>query len=143
MSFVNQSDFVGKFKIASNKYSDVTPYIERYEVAIFNELMGEVLATDFLSNPNLPKWDDFKAIGFGVTSLIVGLIYFEFARDLPYRMTNKGFVYQLDENASQVITSYALRQRYNECIDDWHKMQSYLSSNYEEFNGIKRKYITD
>lgn len=143
MSFINQSDFVGKFQIAENKFANITPYVVRYEDLIFNELMGKDLADDFLMDPTNAKWNDFKAIGFGIKSLIVGLVYFEYVRDLPYRLTNKGFCYQMDENSHQVITAHALRQRYNECIDDWVEMQKYLRKKFELFDGKKRKYMID
>ena len=143
MSYIIQADFTGKFQIAENKFSDITPYIVRYEGLIFKELMGKDLAADFLATPNDPKWNDFKAIGFGIKSLIVGLIYFEYVRDLPYRLTNKGFVYQMEENANTVIHAFALRQRYNECITDWREFQKYLRENFDDYEGKNRKYITD
>ena len=143
MSFVSQSDFKGKFQITENKFTDITPYIDRYEGTIFIELMGKELSEDFINDPTDSKWDDFKAIGFGIKSLIVGLVYFEYVRDLPYRMTNKGMVYQMDENANQVIHAHILRQRYNECINDWREMQKYLRGEFDEFAGKRRKYMID
>lgn len=143
MSFVNQTDFKGKFQIAENKFTDITPYVERYEGNIFVELMGKELSEEYLGDPTDSKWDDLNTSEMGLKSLIVGLIYFEYVRDLPYRMTNKGFVYQQDENGSQVITSHGLRQRYNECIDEWIKIQKYLRKTFCEFNGRQRKYMID
>jgi hypothetical protein len=135
---LNKSDFVGKFQIAENKFSDITPYINRYEDMILVELMGQVLADDYLSDPTDPKWD-----GYEIKDCLIGLVYFEYVRDLPYRMTNQGFVYQMDENASQVIHSLALRQRYNESIDLWIKIQRKLKDNFEIFAGKQRKYMID
>lgn len=143
MAFVSQTDFVGKYQIAQNKFNSIFAYIIRYEDVIFAELMGKELSEDFLINPTDSKWDDFKVLGFGIQSLIVGLIYFEYVRDLPYRMTNKGAVYQQDENANQVIHAHILRQRYNECITDWKEMQDYLKGNFDNFEGKKRKYMID
>jgi hypothetical protein len=138
MSFVNQTDFVGKFQLAENKFSDISPYINRYEDNILIELMGKDLADDFISDPTDIKWGLYE-----IKNLLVGLIYFEYVRDLPYRLTNKGFVYQMDENSSQVIHSLALRQRYNESIDLWKETQKKLRKEFDNFAGKKRKYMID
>ena len=141
MILVDKSDFKGKWEVALNDFSDLDSYIERYEKAILVDLMGEDLADDFISDPADAKWDDLKDVGFGLTSLIVGFIYFEYVRDLPFRVTNQGVVYQLDDNASQVITVLALKQRYNECADDYRLMQRLLRSDSNNFRGKRRKYI--
>lgn len=141
MILVDKSDFKGKWEVALNDFSDLDSYIERYEKAILVDLMGKDLADDFISDPTDTKWDDLKDVGFGLTSLIVGFIFFEYVRDLPFRVTNQGVVYQLDENASQVITVLALKQRYNECVDDYRLMQRSLKSDFNTFCGKRRKYI--
>lgn len=141
MILVDKSDFKGKWEVAQNDFSDLDSYIERYEKAILVDLMGKDLADDFITDPADIKWDDLKGVGFGLTSLLVGFIYFEYVRDLPFRVTNQGVVYQLDENASQVITVLALKQRYNECVNDYKLMQRLLRSEFNDFNGKRRKYI--
>lgn len=141
MILVDKSDFKGKWEIAQNNFSNLDSYIERYEKAILVDLMGKYLADDFISDPTDTKWDDLKSVGFGLTSLLVGFIYFEYVRDLPFRVTNQGVVYQLDDNASQVITVLALKQRYNECVSDYRSMQRLLRSNFNNFHGKRRKYI--
>lgn len=141
MILVDKSDFKGKWEIAQNNFSNLDSYIERYEEAILVDLMGEDLANDFISDPADAKWDDLKDVGFGLTSLLVGFIYFEYVRGLPFRVTNQGVVYQLDDNASQVITVLALKQRYNECVDDYRLMQRLLRRDFNNFRGKRRKYI--
>lgn len=141
MILVDKSDFKGKWEVAQNNFSNLDSYIERYEEAILVDLMGEDLANDFISDPADTKWDDLKDVGFGLTSLLVGFIYFEYVRDLPFRVTNQGVVYQLDENASQVITVLALKQRYNECVSDYRLMQRLLRRDFNNFRGKRRKYI--
>jgi len=141
MILVDKSDFKGKWEVAQNNFSNLDSYIERYEKAILVDLMGEDLADDFISDPADTKWDDLKDVGFGLTSLLVGFIYFEYVRDLPFRVTNQGVVYQLDDNASQVITVLALKQRYNECVDDYRLMQRLLRRDFNNFRGKRRKYI--
>jgi len=143
MSVINQSDFVGKWQVSLNKFSELTPYIHRYEPVIVKRLLGDELGQEFIDDDDLPKFDDLKLIGFGLKSLLVGLIYFEYVRDLPYRVTNKGVVYQQDDNASQVITAYVLRQRYNECVTDWKEMQKYCRKEFDNFDGEDLKYMTD
>lgn len=141
MILVDKSDFKGKWEVAQNNSSNLDSYIERYEKAILVDLMGEDLADDFILDPADTKWDDLKDVGFGLTSLLVGFIYFEYVRDLPFRVTNQGIVYQLDDNASQVITVLALKQRYNECVDNYRLMQRLLRREFNNFHGKRRKYI--
>lgn len=140
---IQASDFTGKWRVSQKSNGNISEYITRYEDRLFVELMGEELATEFLDDPDAEIWDDFKLIGFGLTSLIVGFVYFEFVRDLPYQVTNQGVVYTLEENGGLVIPALMLRQRYNENVNDWKLFQEYLKENFENFDGKKRKYITD
>ena len=140
---IQTSDFTGKWRVSQKSNGNLSEYITRYENRLFVELMGSELATEFLDDPDNEIWDEFKEIGYGLTSLIVGFVYFEFVRDLPYQVTNQGVVYTLEENGGLVIPALMLRQRYNECVNDWKLFQEYLKENFENFEGKKRKYITD
>jgi hypothetical protein len=140
---IQTSDFTGKWRVSQKSNGNLSEYITRYEDGLFVELMGSELATEFLDDPDAEIWDDFKEIGYGLTSLIVGFVYFEFVRDLPYQVTNQGVVYTLEENGGLVIPALMLRQRYNENVNDWKLFQDYLKENFENFDGKKRKYITD
>jgi hypothetical protein len=140
---ITQANFVGKYQVAVNNFTQLTPYINRYEPILINELFGAELAIDFNADPEDEIWDDVKAIGFGLESLLTGMVYFQYVRDLPFRVTNMGVVYNMDENSMNVIPALTLRQRYNECVNDWNEMAKYLRDNFENYKGIKKKYITD
>ena len=140
---INTTDFTGKWAIAQNSFSKLQDYIDRYESKYLVDLMGKELADDFIADPSDAKWDDLKAIGFGLTSLLVGFVYFEYVRDLPFRVTNGNVMYTQEENGSTVLTAIVLRQRYNECVRDYREMQKYLEDNFDEFKGVKKKYIND
>ena len=140
---INTTDFKGKWAIAQNSFSKLQDYIDRYEPKYLVDLMGKELADDFIADPSDVKWDDLKATGFGLTSLLVGFVYFEYVRDLPFRVTNGNVMYTQEENGSTVITAIVLRQRYNECVRDYREMQKYLKENFDEFKGVKKKYIND
>jgi hypothetical protein len=140
---ISQANFVGKYQVAVNNFTQLTPYINRYEPKLINELFGAELAIDFNADPDDDIWDDVKAIGFGLESLLTGMVYFQYVRDLPFRVTNMGVVYNLDENSTNVMPALTLRQRYNECVNDWNEMAKYLRDNFENYKGIKKKYITD
>jgi hypothetical protein len=140
---ITQANFVGKYQVAVNNFTQLTPYINRYEPKLINELFGAELAIDFNADPEDEIWDDVKAIGFGLESLLTGMVYFQYVRDLPFRVTNMGVVYNLDENSTNVMPALTLRQRYNECVNDWNEMAKYLRDNFEKYKGIKKKYITD
>ena len=140
---INTTDFTGKWAIAQNSFSKLQDYIDRYESKYLVDLMGKKLANDFIADPSHAKWDDLKTIGFGLTSLLVGFVYFEYVRDLPFRVTNGNVMYTQEENGSTVITAIVLRQRYNECVRDYREMQKYLKDNFDEFKGVKKKFIND
>jgi hypothetical protein len=140
---ISQANLVGKYQVTVNNFTQLTPYITRYEPKLINELFGVELAIDFNADPDDDIWDDVKAIGFGLESLLTGMVYFQYVRDLPFRVTNMGVVYNLDENSTNVMLSLTLRQRYYECVNDWNEMAKYLRDNFENYKGIKKKYITD
>lgn len=139
---INTTDFTGKWAIAQNSFTKLQPYIDRYEDRYLVDLMGKELADEFLVDPNDAIWDDFKAIGFGLTSLLVGFVYFEYVRDLPYTVTNKNVIYTLEENGGNVISAFVLCQRYNECVTDWREMQKYLCKTFPKFDGKPKKFMT-
>lgn len=140
---IQTNDFTGKWAIAQNSFTRLQPYITRYEDRILVELMGKELADEFLDDPDDEIWDDFKEIGFGLTSLIVGFVYFEYVRDLPFTVTNKNVIYTQEENGSTVIPAVVLRQRYNECVTDSREMQKYLKANFSNFAGKTKKFMID
>ena len=140
---INTTDFKGKWAIAQNSFSRLQDYIDRYEPKYLVDLMGKELADDFIADPSDVKWDDLKAKGFGLTSLLVGFVYFEYVRDLPFRVTNGNVMYTQEENGSTVITAIVLRQRYNECVRDYREIQKYLKENFDDFKGVRKKYIND
>ena len=140
---INTTDFTGKWAIAQNSFSRLQDYIDRYENKYLVDLMGKELADDFITDPSDVKWDELKVIGFGLTSLLVGFVYFEYVRDLPFRVTNGNVMYTQEENGRTVLTAIVLRQRYNECVRDYKEMQKYLKDNFDEFKGVRKKYIND
>lgn len=137
------TDFKGKYIVAQNTYSTLQDYIDRYEPKLINDLFGATLAADFNNDPTDSKWDDVKAIGFGLKSLLVGLVYFEYVRDFPYRVTNEGVEHLLGENSRATPPAAILRQRYNECVNDWNEMAKYLRANFKDYSGKKLKYMID
>lgn len=139
---ISVTDFTGKWAIAQNSYTKLQPYIVRYEYLRLVELMGKELADEFIADPDNTIWVDFKSIGFGLTSLLIGFVYFEYVRDLPYTVTNKNVIYTLEENGGNVISAFALRQRYNECVSDYREMQKYLDKTFPDFDGKPKKFMT-
>jgi len=140
---VGTADFTGKWLVATNNFTQLTPYITRYELVTIHELFGKELGDLFVLDEDAAIWDDLKLIGFGLKSLLTGIIYVQYVRDLPYRVTNMGVVYQIDENSNQVMTALVLRQRYNECVKDWNEMGKYLGSNFDAYKGITKQIMID
>lgn len=140
---IGTTDFTGKWEVATNKFSNLLAYIHRYEDAYIYELFGKELGDEFLSDPNATKWDDLKLIGFGLESLLVGFVWCEYVRDLPFRVVNKGVVYQDSDNSGQVIPDLVIRQRYNECVTDFNKMVDYLRENFDDYSQKRLKYMID
>ena len=140
MSYLEPSDFVGKYKLSTGTYSvnKLNDYIARYELKYARELFGVTLYNEFLTDldvndvpqsPNFLKvYESFaldtEFIGNsriiqseGFKDMLKGFIYFEYSKDLINEMTPYGNVIPDSENSTVASTLYSMiYNRYNEAV---------------------------
>lgn len=161
--FVNKTDFANqtKHELSTGLYSDdrIDSYIERYEQDFIMELLGVELGNLFLADvanglPVTPKYlkifnSFYEQISFtymaskGIKDMLVGFIYFQYAKDLATETTLIGVVKPQEQN-SKVITAHTpIYMKYNESVKTYNAIQEYILFNmndYPEFKGIGKKY---
>jgi len=156
---INKPDFVGKYKIGGTNFDAVDKYIDRYEVKFLKELLGVELFGLFKiaydADPTLVPTPIYKAIfdpisedndtgcepkviqNNGMKQMLIGLIWFEFVRDLTIKMTNAGPKNDEAEVSNSADLNF-MYQYYNEAVHDWQTIQWFINKNeadYPTFNG--------
>jgi hypothetical protein len=154
---IAKSDFLGKYKIAQNSFTDVDSYINRYEkeylVALLGAELYDLFEADVIPATKVPATqiyidiyqpfavDDNTRIlsSKGMKDMVLGFIYFEFVRDDKYKNTVSGNVVgQSENNRESGFSEFNLYSRYNEAIDSYWNIQCYINKNltdYPEYNG--------
>tara|TARA_R110000772_G_scaffold125404_1_gene232110 strand:- start:1279 stop:1764 length:486 start_codon:yes stop_codon:yes gene_type:complete len=155
--FVQISDFSeGRFKLATNQYNqgDLQSLIDKFEKPYILQLFGLTMGNAIYSSPTsqLAVTDPFQEeindcliISEGVTEMLKGLIYFEYARIKIVKSVVGGAV-QSGSEQGQVkdTTSYDIYTRFNEGVDTWKAIQYKCSNDsvsYPDFNGYELKYV--
>jgi len=158
---VNNTDFVGKFQIAQNCYSELNDYIETYERKYLEDLLGCDLTEDLIGDLNnqTPQTQKFIDIferfceddgicinrSEGIKSMLLGFIYFEYVRDVAYKVTVGGVKRNRVEVSGDVGTNqHNIYNRFNWSIETFNSIQHYIcdrSSDFMNFNG-QNKQIT-
>ncbi len=160
---IETSDFVEKFKISEDSFTELESYIDRFEPKYLKELLGKELFDLFEADitnhlPGTPIYEiifeeiyptvaipDLKK-SLGMKDMLLGFIYFQYMRDLNYSATVSGAVKNVFENSEQVVNSgYGLYQRYNESVESYKAIQHYInthSTDYPTFFGECKDYIS-
>jgi len=158
---ITTADFVGKYKVGGTNFDAIQPYIDRYEKKFLRELLGATLFNLFDAaytiDHTLVAYPIYKAIydpiiqdndsgcepkviqNNGMKQMLLGLIWFEFVRDLVTKMTNAGPVND-EAEASNKANLQFMYQYYNESVHDWQTIQWYIEENdtdYPDFNGME------
>jgi len=152
------TDFVGKYKISQDNFSatELQSYLDKYEPIYLNKLMGAELyalfVTDYNSAPaNQPTaarfvamFDAFQTddgnllyISEGIEEMLLGILYFEFVRDLPFKVQVSGTskpVKSISSNAQAYEAG--LYNRFNRGVDTYCAIQWLIddSTDYPEEN---------
>jgi hypothetical protein len=158
---ISKSDFTGKFQLGKTNFDSIDAYIARYEEPLLIELLGVTLfnlfKTDLLISPPIPTNPIYLAIynsirvddegncppirvNNGMKSMLIGLIWFEYLRDLKIKMTAAGAAIDEVEVSTLAATDF-MYQRYNEAVHDWNVIEWYIGENeidYPDYNGQKK-----
>lgn len=159
MAFVTTSDFTGKFEIHTNgtQVGNLQDHIDRYEDYYLKRLFGLELYTTwkasvesvtpdpiytFLRDP-FDYQEDYELIqSRGVVDMLLGLIYFEYQKDVKTQATTQGGV-KLKQNVSKKAQTSYMSSRWNESISTYKAIQKYIeckSDIYPEYKGVKESY---
>jgi hypothetical protein len=157
---VNISDFTGKYKLHTGTYvqADIQAYIDKYEPRYLRELFGAELYADFISDidqqTNEPKSPNFQfvfnpfaidqssyvmLVSEGIKEMLLGFIYFEYAKDLTNQMTPYGNVQNKSELSNNVTSLNSMMwTRYNESVKTFSAIRDwiYLNRNTPAGQGI-------
>ena len=147
MSYLEPSDFVGKYKLSTGTFSvnKLNDYIARYELKYSRELLGVTLYNEFLTDldvNNVPQSPNFLKIydafaldtefignarilqSEGFKEMLKGFIYFEYSKDLINEQTPYGNVKPQAENSTVSGTLYnTMYNRYNEAVVSYRAIQ--------------------
>lgn len=137
----------------------IQAYINKYEPRYLRQLLGVDLAADFVADfnnqqiPNSPNfleiynpfafdsgynfylWNGIyegtgQLLSDGIKEMLLGFIYFEYAKDLVNQMTPFGNVKPKSENSDIANTLFSMMYtRYNESITSYRAIQNYVRMN--------------
>lgn len=157
---VKTTDFVGKYKISQNGFSetDLQAFIDKYEKVYIRRLLGLVTGDLFYFNiavtTFLPPTDPIYLVIFnpietvingceiisnGVKEILLGFIYWEYTRWASTQNTLNGNVSQENETSKQVDwAATPIYDNYNEAVRSYSAIQYFINNdrtNYPDYNG--------
>ena len=161
---IKVADFTGKYALSKGMFSEQTiqDYIDRYEslylkqlfgVDLYNQFAGD-LVNEVPESPNFLKvfnpfsedidllcrrWNrgfDYRGllISNGIKEMLLGFLYYEYAKDLVNQMTPFGNTKPQSENSNIANTLFStMYNRYNEAIKSYEAIQDYIILNRSSF----------
>ena len=162
------SDFTagGKFELHTGTYDTalLQDYIDRYEKRYLTDLFGVDLYNEFnadlILGGGVPTEQRFTTIfeplsvdyiwtilySEGIKEMLMGFIYYEYMKDQISQTTPIGMVTPSGQNSRNSSSLYLqLYTRYNDAVRMYKALQVYMtnnSSDYDEFNGVRKMLIT-
>lgn len=157
---INSADFIGKYKLSSNTFqaTELDNFIEQYETNYLYDLLGKTLGDLFIASVvnYLPVGATYLAIynvieldnyhirrNEGMKKMLLGFIYWEWARKYPIKNTISGQVVSTNENSINVFDNWGMTNRYNSSVNDYQIIQYYINENstdYTDYNGMYKSY---
>lgn len=163
---ISISDFgPGKFELHTGMYDQakIQDYIDLYEKPYLIKLLGAELfdefEADFIAGGGVPTEARFQkildpfhedynwqvVISEGMKEMLLGLIYFEYVKDLMNQMTINGPVKPQGENSKDISTLNAMYYtRFNRSVRTYRAIQQYIywikSEDYDNRNGQELQF---
>jgi len=143
-------DFTGKYELHKGAYTTnkLQAYIDKYEPRYLKELFGITLYNEFYSDlilvngEYIPQSPNFQVlfnpfaedvfqyrmlISDGIKEMLLGFIYYEYAKDLYNTQSVYGAVQQTSELSNPVSTlSSLMYTRYNESVRTFNTIRDYI-----------------
>jgi len=164
--FLTPQDFIGKYALSKGMFStaDIQEYIDRFEPRYLKNLFGVKLYNEFITdlNINVPQSPNFIKVfeplsedvgsywyhwtrmyemdqqidSEGIKTMLLGFVYYEYAKDLVNQMTPFGNTKPKSENSDIANTLFStMYNRYNEAIRSYQSIQDYIILNQSEPSG--------
>jgi len=163
--FLKVSDFVGKYKIAKDKYSKplIEAYINEYETRYLTQLLGCDLYdafVDSLNTDDVPAPQENRFIDIynkfcvedscgeiyssdGIVEMLKGFVYYHFLLDQKFKNSVNGNVVNDAGFSEQVpIFKSTIEDRYNLAVNSYISIQLHIMEHkdlYPEFKGMKKR----
>ena len=154
-----KEDFVGKFDLVKSINDKIESYITTYEESYLRELLGINLFNLYkadvvnhlpitasyltITNPLFIEQNGYSIISNGIKDMLLGFIFFEYVRGNKIKQSMSGSVVNSVDNSNNDFTQEFLFQRYNESIDIYKNIQTYIELNktiYSTYNGLIKGY---
>lgn len=147
---IDESDFVGKWKLAKSDSDDLDLYIEEYEEKFLIELLGKELFDLFKSDVNVPNKQPNSAIYLsifnpfsekingcvvtsdGMNKMLRYLVYVQYVRDNATKQTMNGAVNQQTEVSTRSDNTYLYGYQ-NTGVKSYRAIQFYILDNKDVY----------
>lgn len=158
---ISSSDFVGKYAIPQDSFSDLDGFIDELEERFLIDLLGFDFFTAFQANltgtPPVPASANYLKIynklyvdsgcisirSEGMKKMLLGIIFWEYMRQVKFKATTQGVVVNAADTSKSTPYGY-LYKYYNDAISTYHAIQHYICLNPNEFtvpfNGTEKDY---
>jgi hypothetical protein len=162
MSIVLNSDFVGKYELTLSDFTEplIDTYITKYEKHYLVKMLGKTLYDLFIANlvngvPTsaiyltifnplyVDSYINSESESNGIKEMLLGFIYYHYTLDAQQMQTSTGVTSPKGENSEGVNLNSITISRFNENVQSYKTIQSYIqqnSSDYPTFNGKELKY---
>lgn len=169
---VKTTDFTGFYAISQNKFDKdaLQAYIDQYEKDYLQDLLGCELYDIFIADLDVngvPQTVIYQTIynelcvdeslytctcdkvkrSSGIKQMLKGFIYYHYIRDQRLKNTISGTIVNDNENSVQASTNELItliHRRYNDSINSYKAIQSYIDYNfstYPDYKGSCKDYI--
>lgn len=156
---ISSSDFVGKYAIPQDSFSDLDGFISEYEESYLIDLLGFDFYTAFSANlvNGVPQAANYLKIynklyvdqncimirSEGMKKMLLGFLFWEYMRQVRFKATTQGFVVNAADT-SKPTPEGPLYKYYNDAVSTGRAIQHYICTNPNEFTvqfaGIELEY---
>jgi hypothetical protein len=146
----------GEYTIPQDCYSDIQPYLDKYEKKYLIELLGCELYDLFIADlvGGVPQTqiyidiyneiceDEGSSIvrSEGMKTMLIELVYFYIVRDLAVKKSSSGVGFNVNEvTEGPTYSGFNIVESFNEGVKNYNVIQWYMSDNHNDYptrNGV-------
>jgi hypothetical protein len=161
--FISKTDFVGRYAIAQNSFTDLDLFITMYEEGYLVDMLGATLYglfhTDCSGVPLAPGTPIYQSLfnpfnaddkntkkiikSRGIKEMLLGFIYFEYVKGQRVKNTVSGPVVNTGELSREAGYNEAdTYSRFNDSVTTYEAISWFINKNigdYPDYNGSLKK----